>query len=596
MTSRELRRAFLEFFEKKGHKIIKSASLVPNDDKSVLFNVAGMQQFKPYYTLEKNPKQDIHPGINEPLGSDKMTTSQPCIRTVDIEEVGNQRHLTMFEMLGNFAFNGVYFKKEAIDFAFEYIFEVLKLDKKDITVSVFEGDEKTPFDQESYDLWLAKGIDEPKIIKCSKEDNFWGPVGSEGACGPCTEIHFKGVEIWNLVFNQYYQKLDGTLMPLEKVGVDTGGGLERQLLAVNFADDFEKKTIYETDIFVNQINLIKEKAKEYIEKCARIVVDHFRASVFLIANGIEPGNMERGYVLRRLVRRIARHQRQMGVAEDIFDQLLMDLQGNFGEQYPEIMNTKHILDVLKKEINKFELTLEKGIKELNTIFENSVNKTIDGKQAFYIYETFGFPIELIKEEASMRGFDVDEKEFDQEFEKHKEISRAGLENKFGGHNLSSMDENSDSYKIRTRLHTATHLLLKALRETLGEDVFQKGSDINDERLRFDFTFTRKMTDEELLKVENIVNEKIKEELKVEFQEMETDEALQKGYLGSFMSKYPKKVTVYKIGEWSKEICAGPHVENIKEIGDFKIVKEEASSQGVRRIKARIRQFPNNPIL
>ncbi len=585
MTSQELRKTFLEFFEKKGHKIIKAASLVPNDDKSVLFNVAGMQQFKPYYTLEKNPKKDIHPGINQPLGSDKVTTSQPCIRTVDIEEVGNQRHLTMFEMMGNFAFNGAYFKKEAIDFAFEYIFEVLKLDKKDVTVTVFEGDEKTPFDQESYDLWLAKGIDKAKIFKCSKEDNFWGPVGSEGVCGPCTEIHFKEVEIWNLVFNQYYQSLDGTLAPLEKVGVDTGGGLERQLLAVNFSNEFDSKTIYETDIFIKQIDLIKEKSKKYIEKSARIVVDHFRASVFLMANNIEPGNIERGYVLRRLIRRILRHLRQLEITEDIFDKLLIDLQGNFGVQYPEIMETEKILNVLKKEINKFETTLEKGLKELNIIFENNREKMIDGRQAFYIYETFGFPIELIKEEAKMRGFEVDEIQFSQEFKKHKEVSRAGLENKFGGHNLENLEKNSESFKTRTKLHTATHLLLKALREVLGESVFQKGSDINDERLRFDFTFDRKMTDQEKDLVEKIVNEKIIEGLKINYQEVSLKEALEKGYIGSFKAKYPEIVKVYSVGDWSKEICAGPHVENTKELGKFKITKEESSSQGIRRIKA-----------
>ena len=581
MTSKELRKAFLEFFEKKGHKITKPTSLVPDDDKSVLFNVAGMQQFKPYYNFAKDPIKDIHPGLQEPLGSNLITTAQPCIRTVDIEEVGNERHLTMFEMLGNFSFNGTYFKKEAIDFAFEYISDVLKLDWKDIYVTVFEGDENVPFDQESHDLWKAKGISEDKIKKCSKEDNFWGPVGAEGVCGPCSEIHFKGIEIWNLVFVQYYKKADGTLEKLEKVGVDTGGGLERQLVAANNGSN----NVYETDIFADQIKMLQQKASMFDLKSAKIIADHFRASVFLIANGIIPSNIERGYVLRRLIRRTMRRLKQIGIDENIFDKMLINLQDTFGQYYPEIMDTQNILDVLNKEINKFNLTLENGLKELNILFENNKDEKIDAKQSFYIYETFGFPIEMIKEEAEGRGFTVDEAGFASEFETHKEISRAGLEGKFGGHNLSSLDVNSDSYKIRTRLHTSTHLLLKALREVLGDDVFQKGSDINDERLRFDFTFTRKMTEEELLKVENIVNQKIKEEMEVEFQEMDTNEALRKGYLGSFMSKYPEKVTVYKIGEWSKEICAGPHVANIKELGKLKIVKEEASSQGVRRIKA-----------
>lgn len=582
MDSRELRKAFLDFFEKKGHKIVKPTSLVPDEDRSVLFNVAGMQQFKPYYALKKDPIKDVHPGLGEPLGSNMVTTSQPCVRTIDIDEVGNERHLTMFEMLGNFSFNGTYFKKEAIDFAFEYINDVLKLDWKDIYVTVFEGDDTVPFDQESYNLWKAKGISEDKIVSCSKEDNFWGPAGDEGVCGPCSEIYFKGIEIWNLVFVQYYKNIDGSLRLLESFGVDTGGGLERQLVAVNNANN-----IYETDIFDKQIKLIQEKSSEFNERSAKIIADHFRASVFLIANGVVPSNVERGYVLRRLIRRILRHLKQLGISENIFNLLLSDLQSNFGEYYAEIMKSNEILDVLEKEVSKFNLTLENGLKELNLLFSDSNSKKIDGQKAFYIYETFGFPIELIKEEAGSRGFAVDEVGFNNEFEKHKEISRAGLEGKFGGHNLSTLDTESESYKIRTRLHSATHLLLKALREVLGDDVFQKGSDINDERLRFDFTFGRKLTEEELAKVEEIVNARISEGLEIICKEMKTEEALSSGYLGSFMSKYPDNVTVYSMGEWSKEICAGPHVSNTKELGKLKIIKEEASSQGVRRIKANL---------
>ncbi len=584
MISRELRKSFLDFFEKKGHKIIKPASLIPNDDKTVLFNVAGMQQFKQYWSLEKDPLKDNHTSLNEPLNSLKVITAQPCIRTIDIDEVGDRGHLTMFEMLGNFAFKGAYFKKEAIDCAFEYITDVLKLDWKDIIVTVYKGDDLIPMDQESYDLWKAKGIDEKQIVLGDKQDNFWGPVGNEGPCGPCSEIHFKGLEIWNLVFNQYYKKADGMLEPLKEVGVDTGAGMERQLLAVNFGDNFENQTIYETDIFLDQMESLKSKAKSFNEKSARIIVDHFRASVFLIANQVLPSNIERGYVLRRLIRRILRHLKQLGISENLFETMLQNLQNNFGDFYLEIMNTQYILDILNKETQKFNLTLENGIKELNLIFDQNI-KIIDGKTAFYIYETFGFPIELIKEEAQNRNVEVDEKEFQNEFEKHREVSRAGLENKFGGHDLSNIDENSDSFKIRTRLHTATHLLLKALRTVLGDNVYQKGSDINDERLRFDFTFERKMTIEEIKSVEDLVNQKIKEGLNITKQEMKTEEALNNGFLGSFMAKYPETVTAYSIGEWSKEICAGPHVQNTKELGRIEILKEEASSQGVRRIKA-----------
>jgi len=583
MTSQELRKKFIEFFEAREHKFIKSASLVPNEDRTVLFNVAGMQQFKKYWSLEKDTFADTHPGINIPLGSDRIVTSQPCIRTNDIDEVGDQGHLTMFEMLGNFSFKGSYFKKEAIEFACDWIFGVLKLDIREMYVTVYKGDERASFDQECYDLWMAKGFTDEQIIR-TVEDNFWGPVGNEGPCGPCSEIFYKGLEIWNLVFNQYYKHSDGNLTTLEKVGVDTGAGMERQLLVATFPEDFLNKTVYDTDIFASQMALLKSKANNYNERSARIISDHFRASVFLIANQVLPSNIERGYVLRRLIRRILRHLKQLVIPENLFEIMLQNLQNTFGDFYSEIMNTEYILDVLNKEAEKFNLTLENGIKELNLIFDKNITR-IDGKTAFYIYETFGFPIELIKEEAQNRNVEVNEEEFVIEFEKHREISKAGVEKKFGGHDLSNIDENSESFKIRTKLHTATHLLLKALRMVLGDDVFQKGSDINDERLRFDFTFERKMTIEEIKKVEEIVNQKIQEGLSITKQEMKTEEAINNGFLGSFMAKYPEIVTTYNMGGWSKEICAGPHVQNIKELGRLEILKEEASAQGIRRIKA-----------
>jgi alanyl-tRNA synthetase len=588
MKSKELRKLFLDFFEKRGHKIVKPVSLVSEGDKTVLFNVAGMQQFKPYYTREKDPIKDNHIGLNEPLGSQKITNIQPCIRTIDIDEVGDKSHLTIFEMLGNFAFNKAYFKEEAIKLAYDFIKEGLKLNMDDIYVTVYKGDDNVLIDQESYDLWKKMGLKESQIGLGEKIDNFWGPVGDTGICGPCSEIYFKGIEIWTIVFNQYFKKEDGSLELLENVGVDGGAGFERQLMAVNFGDDFEGKSIYDTDVFFDQIQFLKNKSLNYIERSARIVSDHFKASVFLIANGVLPANVDRGYVLRRLIRRIVRHLKQLEIEDNIFEQMLVNLQNVCGDYYTEIMESKNILDVINKEVDKFNLTLEKGLKELNILFNNISDKKIDGCKAFYIYETFGFPIELIKEEAENKGFVVDENGFNDEFEKHKEISRAGLEGKFGGHNLSELDTNSESYIKRKRLHTATHLLLKALRDVLGEDVFQKGSDVNDERLRFDFTFGRKLTEEELLKIQAMVNEKIQEGLMVSFQEMKTEDALKSGYLGSFMLKYPEIVTVYNIGDWSKEICAGPHVNNTKELGEFKIIKEEASSQGVRRIKAIIK--------
>ncbi|MFA5230437.1 MAG: alanine--tRNA ligase-related protein [Candidatus Paceibacterota bacterium] len=348
------------------------------------------------------------------------------------------------------------------------------------------------------------------------------------------------------MFNQYYKHIDGSFTALEKVGVDTGAGLERQLLVTTFPTDFQNKSVYDTDIFLNQIELLKEKATNYNEKSARIIADHFRASVFLIANGITPSNVERGYVLRRLIRRMLRHLKQLVIPENLFEIMLQNLQNTFGDFYEALMNTKYILDILNQEAEKFNLTLEKGIKELNLIFDKNITR-IDGKTAFYIYETFGFPIELIKEEAQNRNVEVNEEEFVIEFEKHREISKAGVEKKFGGHDLSNIDENSESFKIRTKLHTATHLLLKALRMVLGDDVFQKGSDINDERLRFDFTFERKMTIEEIKKVEEIVNQKIQEGLSITKQEMKTEEAINNGFLGSFMAKYPEIVTTYNMG-------------------------------------------------
>jgi len=585
MNSEEIRLKFFEFFQKRGHKIVPSSSLF-SDDPSVLLTTAGMQQFKKYYTDELDALEDF--------GSKRIISIQKCFRASDIEEVGDKTHLTFFEMLGNFSFKD-YFKQSAILWAYEFIVDILKINSERVTVSVFKGDDKIPLDEESFKIWNEKiGIPKDKIILGEKKDNFWGPTGDEGPCGPSSEIYIDGVEIWNLVFNEYYKEksLPAACLPVgmdrqggvfkktNAPGVDTGMGLERltSILAAN--DD-----VFETDLLKPLFSKIKELAPETEEKILRILTDHLRASIFLIVDGIRPSNKEAGYILRRLLRRILAYQIKYDIHADLFPESVEIVKKKFGKIYPKIKETKIIMDVMESEAQKFQATIAHGIKEIEKC------ETISGKKAFYLYETFGLPFELIKELSPIKTKDLKREDFDEEFEKHRDISRAGVEKKFGGHGLilntgELKAKNEEEEKKVIRLHTATHLLQWALIEVLGKNIRQTGSDITAERTRFDFSFDRKLTSEEIKKIENLVNQKIKENLPVYFKEMPKTEAEKTGALSFFKAKYPEIVKVYFIGP-SIEFCGGPHVKNTSEIGNFKIIKEESTAAGIRRIRATV---------
>lgn len=578
MSSAFLRKKFLSFFEKRGHKIVPSSSLIPTDP-SVLFTSAGMQQFKNYYLGEVSP---FGPNV---------TSCQKCFRTSDIEEIGDEKHLTFFEMLGNFSFGG-YFKKEAIEFAFEFLVKECQIPLQKIWITVFGGEGNIPRDEESPKIWQKLGIKKERIFTFSKKDNFWGPTGREGPCGPTTEIHIdltstpckKGkncipncecgrfIELWNLVFNEYYQDREGKISLLKQKGVDTGMGLERLAMVVE-----GKSSVFETDLFLPIIKGIRELGpKEKNLRAERIIADHIKAAVFLISENVLPSNVERGYVLRRILRRIVRYGKLLGLLDNFLFSLAKITIKIYEKIYPQVKSAEtDILTIIQEEKERFEKTLNLGLKR----FEKLIKKgEITGSEAFHLFDTFGFPLELTLELAKEKGVKVDIEGFKKAFERHREISRVGAEKKFGG-----IGE-KPSYEA-TKLHTATHLLHAALRVILGERVQQMGSDITPERLRFDFSFPRKLTTEEIKKVEELVNKKIKEGLPVKKKEMKLKEAIESGALAFFREKYPENVTVYEIGEFSKEICAGPHVNNTKELGEFKIIKEEAVKAGIRRIRA-----------
>ncbi len=529
MTSEEIRQKFLDFFEKQGHKIVPSSSLVPENDSSVLFTTAGMQQFKSFYI-----KQEWAPAKN-------VASVQKCVRTSDIDEVGDESHLTFFEMLGNFSFGG-YFKEEAIKYAHQFITRELNL--KIDYVSIFAGEGKVPRDSQSEKIW--KAIDKTlKIVEAGRQDNFWGPTGEEGPCGPTTEIYINGVEIWNIVFNEYYQKKDGSLEPLEVKGVDTGMGLERLVVQIQ-----GKENVYQTDLFNG------EKTRQ-----ERIVTDHVKAALFMISDGVRPSNTGAGYVLRRLIRRAVRFSKEP------LEKIVEKVRQAYASVYALDDDGE-----IQREEKKFRQTLEKGMRE----FEK-------GTDAFTLFSSYGFPFELTSELAAEKGLEVDEEGFREKFKKHQEISKAGMDKQFKG----GLAGHSD---IEVRYHTATHLLHQALRDVLGPEVGQKGSNITTERTRFDFMFPRKLTDEEKQRVEDIVNKKIRDALPVHKIILPKEEAEKTGALHFFNQKYPDEVSVYYIGQsldtaWSKEFCGGPHVSNTQEIGQFKITKEEAVAQGIRRIKA-----------
>lgn len=568
MDSKELRKKFLEFFAKRGHTVVPSSSLIP-DDPSVLLTTAGMQQFKKYYTEPEMADRDF--------GSRNTASIQKSFRTSDIDEVGDESHLTFFEMMGNFSFGG-YFKEDAIRYANDFITKELKLIIDYVTV--FAGDEMTPADEESARIWrsLTPGeIRHREVRHAGRRDNFWGPTGNEGPCGPTTEIYINGTEIWNIVFNEYYCSADKTLTPLAQKGVDTGMGLERLAMVTQ-----GKASIFETDLF-QPIMLALDPTLP--DRHKRIAADHSRAAAFLIADEVRPSNKDRGYILRRLLRRAI-------VFHNDLPRLLEIVVAEYGKFYPELeRERKNIFSVVADEQAKFGRTLRRGLKELDRM------DSVDAKAAFHLYESYGLPYEVIKDyDGGGKARELTRKAFDEEFKKHQEISRAGAETKFGGHGLYlktgevTIRDESEVEKV-TRLHTVTHLLHAGLRAILGSEVRQDGSDITVERTRFDFRFPRKVTPEELARVEQWVNEAIRRDLSVKWEEMSYEEALKQGALGFFREKYPPRVKVYSVynaaaGEVvSAELCGGPHVSHTASIGQFKILKEESSSAGVRRIRA-----------
>jgi len=568
MDHLKIRKKFLKFFEKQGHKIVPSSSLIPSvKDPSLLFTTAGMQQFKPYYLGEKDPLKDF--------GAKRTTSIQKCFRTSDIDEIGDDTHLTFFEMLGNFSFND-YGKKETIQWAYDFLTKELNIPVS--YASIFKGENDIPRDNESFKILRDLGV--KNIREFCKKENFWGPTGTKGPCGPTVEYYADNTELWNLVFNEYFCSTEeNDIKKMPNPGVDTGMGFERLMMI------FENKTnVYETTLFAPLMKIIEQESQKFNLKFARILADHIKGIVFISSEGILPSNIERGYVLRRLIRRILRYGRLLEFPEKNFKKLAKATINIYQEVYPELLrNEAKIYKIIEEETEAFGASLTKGLKEFEKI---AAKGALAAKEAFFLYETFGFPFELTKELALERGIKLDENEFQKEFASHQEISRLGAEKKFGGHGLENSKFQIPKSKI-IKLHTATHLLQAALREIFGTEVKQMGSDINEERTRFDFSFDGKPTEEKLKKIEERVNEIIAKDLPVIKKEMSYEEALKQGALAFFKEKYPETVTVYQVDGFSKEICAGPHVQKTGEIGSFKILKEEGIGKGIRRIKGTI---------
>ena len=645
-SANELRSLFLRFFEEKGHARIPSASVIPENDPTVLFTTAGMHPLVPYLMGEKHP-----------MGN-RLTDVQKCIRTGDIDEVGDPSHLTFFEMLGNWSL-GDYFKKEMIPWSWEFLTspDWLGLDPDRLAFTVFEGDQDCPRDEEAANLWRQQGVKDENLFYLPKKHNWWGPAGITGPCGPDTEMFIirdqppcgpdcspacscgRYLEIWNDVFMQYEKQADGTFIPLKQKNVDTGMGLERTYCVLMGAN-----TVYETEIFTRIIGKIEElSGKKYgeseeITRAIRIISDHMRTATFIIGDdrGVTPSNVDQGYVLRRLIRRAVRHGMKLGMPAGFTCEIAQVIIDQYKEVYPELeRNGAHILEQLKLEEERFQRTLKKGMAEFEKVYGNMMKKRdaftalkadkanpdavaaalrqlppspdnkpiieqvkdgtisdqtidallkttekMDGRSAFKLYDTYGFPVEITCEMAAEKGIEVDVDGFNERFKKHQENSHAGAEQRFKG-GLADHSEQT------AKLHTATHLLHAALRKVLGPEVAQKGSNITAERLRFDFSFGRKMTDEEKKEVERLVNEYIKGAAPIVCEEMTVAEAKAQGAIGLFESKYGERVKVYTMGPYSKEICGGPHASNTGDLVSFKIKKEEASSAGVRRIKATI---------
>lgn len=588
MKAAEIRRKYIDFFKKRNHVEIKSAPLIPENDPTCLFTTAGMHPLVPYLL-----------GAKHPAGK-RLTDYQKCIRTGDIDEVGDAVHLTFFEMLGNWSL-GDYFKKEMIGMSFEFLTgkENLNIPVDMLAVTVFAGDGDCPFDEEAFNEWRSHGIPEERIAKLGKKDNWWGPAGTTGPCGPDTEMFYwtgplpapqvfdpadkRWVEIWNDVFMQYNKTADGKFEPLAQRNVDTGMGLERVTAILQ-----GKTSCYETEIFAPIFAKLDEirgitVAPEVRTSSERIIADHLRAATFILADGITPGKVDQPYVLRRLIRRAIREGRKLGITEPFTAKIADAVIAEFGDVYPELREKADIIrEELTREEKQFAVTLEKGTHEFQKLIDrvpaHIEKKIISGKNAFNLYETYGFPIELTEEMAWEKGFQVDRAGYDAAFAKHQEMSRAGAEQKFKG-------GLADSSEATAALHSATHLLQAALRKVLGTHVEQRGSNITAERLRFDFSHEEKLTPEQLKQVEDLVNDAIRRDLPIVCEEMDLETAKKSGAMGLFENKYDAKVKVYTMGDVSKEICGGPHAKRTGELGVFKIKKEESSSRGVRRIKA-----------
>ncbi len=599
ISAKDLRQKYFDFFVSKQHKLISSASLIPENDPTVLFTTAGMHPLVPYLMGEKHP------------AGKRLVNAQKCIRTSDIDEVGDSTHHTFFEMLGNWSL-GDYFKREAIEWSWEFLTspEWLGLDKKLLAVSVFAGDENTPFDKESFEIWKSLGMPEKRIAKLGKKENWWGPAGETGPCGADTEMFYwvgdpekvpesfnddndNWVEIWNNVFMEFNKNKKGELELLKQKNVDTGMGLERILAIMNSYDDN-----YKTELFSNLIKKIetfsnkKYNDSEEVKEMMRIIADHIKASVFIMGDerGIAPSNTDQGYIVRRLIRRAIRYAKQLGFSDQKLwtKELAQVVIDDYSEVYNELEKNKNfVLSEIEKEEKKFLKTVNKGLKKFQKIkgkFKSSGK--VSAEDIFNLYQTYGFPLEMSMEELLKMEIEFDalllKKEFELEQKKHQELSRTASAGKFKG---GLADATEDTIK----LHTTAHLLLASLRKVLGEHVQQKGSNITSERLRFDFSHHTKMTDEEKKQVEDLVNKAIEKKLDVDMEEMSLEEAKKAGAVGVFDSKYGENVKVYTIGKGndmvSKEICGGPHIKNTKELGHFKIKKEKSSGSGVRRIKA-----------
>jgi len=579
ITTIELKQKYLDFFKSKGHVVIEQASLIPENDNTVLFTTAGMHPLVPFLLGQPHPQ------------GKRLADYQMCIRTTDIDEVGDSTHFSMFEMLGNWSL-GDYFKKESIAYSYEFLTskEWLGLDKNRIAVTVFSGNKDIPKDQESIDCWLEQGLPIERIAAI--EDNWWGPAGTSGPCGPDTEIFYwkdnsrpapkvfdpnddNWVEVWNNVLMEYNKTKDGKFEPLKQRNIDTGLGTERVTMILNGLDDaFKVGKIKEIYDFVSTLGTDKTNTK-----AIKIITDHLRVSTFILGDpkGVVPSNTDQGYILRRFIRRAIKFGKQVGIQDNFCSKVSEKIIELYKDEYPNLEIKKNfILSELEKEENKFSTALTNGLKELNKFIEKS--NSLSGKVTFLLYQSYGFPIEMIEEIAKEKNISVDTDGFIEEEKKHQELSRVGAEQKFKG----GLAEHTD---ITKKYHTATHILNQALRNIISKDIRQKGSNITSERLRFDFNFDRKLTAEEIKAIETEVNKVISQKLLVTKESMSFEKAKESGAQAEFGTKYPEIVFVYSVGNYSKEMCMGPHVENTSELGHFKITKEESVAAGIRRIKA-----------